>query len=177
MAEDIATRLRRVVTANDADGKSFILLDGGPVAQGVLLDIWQEATTGALDSTAQEDLRPTRVTMALPSNNMKVRWVRLTPPPEGVSPEALRTATRARFAELDGLDHLADQSRHPGMHKTATLDVICVLEGEILLTMDKGETRLKPGDVVIQRGTSHGWTPIGGPALMLAVMIERPLKK
>jgi hypothetical protein len=30
--------------------------------------------------------------------------------------------------------------------------------------------------VVIQRGTNHAWTAHGGPALFLAVLIDRDLK-
>ncbi len=61
------------------------------------------------------------------------------------------------------------------MHKTASLDVICLLQGEVDLILDKSRTRVKPGQIVIQRGTSHGWEAIGGPALLLAVLIDRPL--
>ncbi|KAJ5714427.1 uncharacterized protein N7483_011608 [Penicillium malachiteum] len=44
------------------------------------------------------------------------------------------------------------------MHRTVSLDYGVVLEGEIELILDSGETRLmKRGDVSIQRGTSHAW--------------------
>jgi len=61
------------------------------------------------------------------------------------------------------------------MHKTSSLDVICLLQGEVDLVLDKVRTRIKPGQIVIQRGTSHGWEAIGAPALLLAVLIDRPL--
>jgi uncharacterized cupin superfamily protein len=32
-----------------------------------------------------------------------------------------------------------------------------VLEGEIVLVLDEGETTVRAGDIVIQRGTNHGW--------------------
>ena len=44
------------------------------------------------------------------------------------------------------------------MHRTETLDYGIVLEGEIYLVLDDSETLLKPGDVVIQRGTNHAWS-------------------
>ena len=31
------------------------------------------------------------------------------------------------------------------------------LEGELVLIMDEGETTVCAGDIVIQRGTNHGW--------------------
>ena len=41
----------------------------------------------------------------------------------------------------------------PMMHITGTVDYIIVLKGEIYAVMDKGETLLKRGDVLVQRGT------------------------
>ena len=42
------------------------------------------------------------------------------------------------------------------MHKTASLDYGIVLEGEIELVLDSGETQLmRRGDICVQRGTNH----------------------
>ena len=54
-------------------------------------------------------------------------------------------------------------------------DVICLLRGEASLILEGAETRIRPGQVVIQRGTNHAWVAHGGPALFLAVLIDRPL--
>lgn len=44
------------------------------------------------------------------------------------------------------------------MHRTASLDYGVVLEGEIELVLDSGESRvMKRGDISIQRGTDHRW--------------------
>jgi quercetin dioxygenase-like cupin family protein len=44
------------------------------------------------------------------------------------------------------------------MHRTLTLDYMVVLDGEIELILDSGETqRFKKGDTCIQRGTMHAW--------------------
>lgn len=44
------------------------------------------------------------------------------------------------------------------MHRTVSLDYGVVLEGEVELILDSGETRLlKRGDVAIQRGSMHAW--------------------
>lgn len=44
------------------------------------------------------------------------------------------------------------------MHRTVSLDYGVVIEGEVELVLDSGETRvLKRGDVAIQRGTMHAW--------------------
>lgn len=44
------------------------------------------------------------------------------------------------------------------MHRTVSLDYGIVLEGDIELVLDSGETRpMKRGDIAIQRGTNHAW--------------------
>lgn len=44
------------------------------------------------------------------------------------------------------------------MHRTVSLDYGIVIEGEIELVLDSGETRkMLPGDICVQRGTMHAW--------------------
>ncbi len=43
------------------------------------------------------------------------------------------------------------------MHRTSTLDYVVVIEGEVVLVLTDSEVMLKPGDVVVQRGTDHAW--------------------
>lgn len=44
------------------------------------------------------------------------------------------------------------------MHRTVSLDYGVVIEGDIELILDSGETRqMSRGDVAIQRGTNHAW--------------------
>ena len=60
------------------------------------------------------------------------------------------------------------------MHKTNSVDYGIVLWGEIEMHLDSGETtRLKPGDIVVQRGTNHAWANVGtAPARMAFVLID-----
>jgi uncharacterized cupin superfamily protein len=53
---------------------------------------------------------------------------------------------------MDVTPCLTDTSRHPGMHKTRTIDYVVLLSGEVTMLLDKGEVELKPFDVVVQRG-------------------------
>ena len=47
---------------------------------------------------------------------------------------------------------------NPGMHTTATIDYGIILDGELWLELDNGQSRLvRAGDVVIQNGTRHAW--------------------
>ena len=70
-----------------------------------------------------------------------------------------------------------DSSRHPAMHKTKTIDYIILLKGDVTLLLDEDEVRLKPFDVVVQRGTNHAWVNNGDePALLIAVLIDSEIK-
>jgi uncharacterized cupin superfamily protein len=59
-------------------------------------------------------------------------------------------------------------------HRTETMDFAILLSGEIDMELDDGEVvHLKPGDVVIQRGTIHTWVNRGSvPAVTAFVLID-----
>jgi hypothetical protein len=173
--------LRRVITGDDANGKSIVIIDGGPSSEsghpdvGGLFEIWEDAATGSLNPQEHADLGTSRPVLGPRPGNVQVRWFVISPLPEGVPKEELDAMTRRTFAGFDGERHIIDQTRHPAMHTTHSLDVICLLQGDVSLILDGAETRLRPGQVVIQRGTNHAWQAHGGPALFLAVLIDRPL--
>ena len=43
------------------------------------------------------------------------------------------------------------------MHRTDTIDYAVVLTGECDMLLDDSEVHLRAGDVMVQRGTWHGW--------------------
>ncbi|KAL6797181.1 hypothetical protein GGI42DRAFT_361900 [Trichoderma sp. SZMC 28013] len=54
-------------------------------------------------------------------------------------------------------DRLPHNSEGP-IHRTKTVDFGVIIEGELQLNLDSGEsTVLKRGDILIQRGTIHSW--------------------
>jgi len=175
--------MRRIITGDNASGRSVIILDGGPSSTfgapnlGGLFEIWEDAASGPLDTRETKDLGASKPILGPRKGNVQVRWFVVSPTPAGVPRETLNKVTRERFAEMGGAHHIKNQTRHPAMHTTETIDVICLLQGDVTLILDDGETRLKPGQVVIQRGTNHAWQAHGGPALLLAVLIDRPLKR
>ena len=57
------------------------------------------------------------------------------------------------------------------MHRTETVDYGIVLDGEITLVMDVGETVVRAGDIVIQRGTNHGWANRSGRNCRIAFVL------
>ena len=175
--------MRRVITGDDAAGKSVIILDGGPSSAigdpniGGLFEIWEDSTSGALDPNKRDDMGGKRPVLGPRPGNVQVRWFVVSPLPSDVPKAQLDKGLRAAFAAAGGEHHVIDQTRHPAMHETQTLDVICLLQGDVSLILEGTETRLKPGQVVIQRGTNHAWEAHGGPALLLGVLIDRPVKR
>ena len=78
-------------------------------------------------------------------------------PPEPKDPAELKRRLHATFGGIYADAAHDKNARHPGMHATDTVDYAIVLEGEIWSVMDEGETLLRAGDVLIQRGTNHAW--------------------
>lgn len=85
-----------------------------------------------------------------------------------------RDARMAQMFEAAGAGHARQaMGRHPSMHRTDTVDYIVLLKGEVTALMDIGEVTMKPFDVLIQRGTRHGWVNRGNePALLMAVLVD-----
>jgi len=169
-------RVRRVLTGHDAEGRSILLADGlAPNVKEMaampglaLTDLWETKGAPARnDGSADDAARP----------------VRLEPPPGGTilrivefPPDRAwhgRTDGREGFDSI-GAGHAQDaRSSDPMMHKTSTVDYIIVLKGEIYAIMDRGETLLKPGDILVQRGTNHSWSVRGNePCIVAAVLVS-----
>lgn len=65
------------------------------------------------------------------------------------------------------------------MHRTLSIDYCVVLSGSIWLIVDSGdETEIKSGEVILQRGTSHGFSNRGDvPCRILVVMVGAEMIK
>ena len=140
---------RRIVTGHDASGRSVVLSDG-PTPK--TLDVG----TAAFHEIWIADETPAPITASEPEPTD--RAVRTPPPAGGVV---------VRFTEM------APGAESP-MHRTETVDVGVVLEGETWLLLDDGsETHLGPGDAVVQRGTNHAWANRSDrPVRMMFVLID-----
>jgi mannose-6-phosphate isomerase-like protein (cupin superfamily) len=174
-------RVRRVLTGHDAAGRSTFIADGEapnfkemPGFKGlVLTDLWE--TGGAPASNeGDQDAAARPVRLEPPKNGSILRIVEF--PPDS----AWRGSTdgAAGFKAI-GASHAPDKSSSdPMMHRTSTVDYIIVLKGEIYAIMEKGETLLRPGDVLVQRGTNHSWSVRGNePCIVAAVLVSARKKK
>jgi mannose-6-phosphate isomerase-like protein (cupin superfamily) len=159
------SRVRRIVTGHDDRGRSVVAQDGAARAEplggdGVVFhEIWRTRETPARIGRLAEDDDEPGVTLPPPRGGTRLRFVDFPPERERAEPITPEQA-RAAFAAIGAPDaamHHGEASPHPFMHRTETVDYGIVLEGEIILVLDGGETLLTAGDVVIQRGTSHAW--------------------
>jgi len=175
-------RVRRVVTGHDRDGKSVFLMDGSApnvmemasMPGLALTDLWETGGAPA-DNSGAEDAAARKVRLEPPRNGTILRIVEF--PPDS----AWRDLANAREA-FDSIQagHAPDrQSSDPMMHKTATVDYIIVLKGEIWAIMDTGEKLLKAGDILVQRGTNHSWSVrTNEPCIIAAVLVNaKPVGK
>jgi mannose-6-phosphate isomerase-like protein (cupin superfamily) len=167
--------IRRIVTTDDANGKSGVLIDGIASRKiTVLTEMWITDETPAdhrdgIDHAERSDrLEP-------PAGGTLFRYFEIAPESEmaHLSDEEKRKANAEWFAAMKGAHLQPDTSRHPAMHRSHTTDYIMLLSGEITLLLDKEERTLKPFDCVIQRGTNHAWVNRGSePALLMAVLVD-----
>jgi mannose-6-phosphate isomerase-like protein (cupin superfamily) len=171
---------RRIVTGHTAGGKSTIVADGQPPSDAGAPDryLWTTGATPA-DNRGDADAAAMPLRLEPPANGSVFRLVEFPPQSAmaGLSIEQKRAFFRKLFAGMDATHCQVDTTRSPGMHKTRTVDYVVVVRGEITLLLDEAEATLKPGDVVVQRGTNHDWVVRGNePALLAVVMISaRPV--
>src|SRR5260370_33819283 len=154
-------RIRRVVTGHDRDGKSIFIedrkapnvLEMASMPGVALTDLWRTKTSPASNSGGK-DAAAGKIKLEPPASGTILRIVEF--PPD----KAWRKTADAKkaFASIGAGGAPDHASGDPMMHATATVDYIIVLKGEIYAIMDKGEKLLRPGDILIQRGTNHSWS-------------------
>jgi quercetin dioxygenase-like cupin family protein len=169
--------IRRVVTGHNAAGKSIFLTDGPApnvmsrgTASTSVTELWE---TGSMPADNSADADPTDHAYRLPPPTNGTVFRIIEYPPDHVRVAALRQPTAQHDANTEGYRRDLSNARHPGFHKTDTIDYAIVLGGEIYALMDEGEVLLKTGDVLIQRGTSHAWSNrTDAPAYVAFVLID-----
>jgi hypothetical protein len=154
--------IRRIVTGNDPKGRSRVVEDAPAVSIRTAaerpgfraVNVWRTTETPA--NIAARDSVEQHQGILPPKNGSILRIIDF--PPEPKDEKKLKQMLDATFGGMfkDAL-HDKRPNVHPGMHTTQTVDYAIVLEGEIWAVMDEGETLMKAGDVLIQRGTNHAW--------------------
>jgi quercetin dioxygenase-like cupin family protein len=160
--------VRRIITGLNSNGRSRFEDDGpahiveNPNRVGLFAqDVWG---TGPLPVPIDDPDRSGEATGIMPPAGGSILHI-IDYPPEPKDEderERLYQSMRARFRQA-GTNPEPGQRRfpdgpHPGMHVTDSIDYAIVMSGEIYAIMDEGQTLMKAGDILIQRGTSHAWS-------------------
>lgn len=173
--------IHRVVTGHDADGKAIVASDGplptvaeiAAIPGTVFHEVW--STTGSpapVDNGADPTVGP--LMLPPPPQGTRIRFVDIPPDTaEFLAEGAARM--KAAFAQIgdEKASTVRPHSPHPLMHRTESVDYGIVIDGEMTLVLDDAEVLLRPGSVVVQRGTNHAWANRSGrPCRMLFVLVD-----
>ena len=173
--------IHRVVTGHDAQGKAIIASNGSlPTVQEikaipgtVFHEVW--ATSGS-PAPVDNGADPTEGPLVLPPPKLgtRIRFVDIPPDTaEFLAQDAAKMGEA--FSQIGDKEAstVKANSPHPLMHRTESVDYGVVIEGEMTLVLDDSEVLLKPGSVVVQRGTNHAWANRSGkPCRMLFVLVD-----
>jgi naringenin degradation protein FdeH len=194
--------IRRVVTGHDAAGRSVFITDAAAPhvynrapGSAVVTELWETRSMPA-DNSGNDEVTDHPFRLAPPRNGSVFRIVEYPPDKERVpalaseaSGQRGNSIVRAHSASEDARERADDtrpepgssartafdrgSPRHPGFHKTSSVDYAIVLSGEIYALMDEGEVLLKAGDVLVQRGTNHAWSNrTDAPAYLAFVLVD-----
>jgi quercetin dioxygenase-like cupin family protein len=134
--------VRRVVTGHDENGRAIVSIDESvkSVAQtrpGAEAAVIWTSEGFPVDNDGSADGSARNIGIATLANGTVFRVVSFGP---GVSPRN---------------------------HRTDSIDYATVISGEIDMELDGTSVHLKPGDVLVQRGTIHNWVNKGtGPCII-----------
>lgn len=173
--------IHRVVTGHDAQGRSIITSDGplptvvevAAIPGTLFHEVWNTSTTPVrVDNGADPTLGP--LVLSPPERGTRMRFVDIPPDTEEFLASA-KSKMHEAFSQIGeaGASTVQADSPHPLMHRTESVDYGIVIEGEMTLVLERGEVALKPGSVVVQRGTNHAWANRSGkPCRMLFILID-----
>lgn len=172
--------ITRIVTGHTEDGRAIItqnsplptVVEIAAIPGTVFHEVW---STGASPAPVSNGEDPTLgpLTLPPPPHGTRIRFVDIPPDTE----DFLKTGAAVMDNAFEQLGDKAastvrQDSPHPLMHRTESIDYGIVIDGELTLIVDDGEAVLRPGTVVIQRGTNHAWANRSGKVCrMLFVLI------
>jgi mannose-6-phosphate isomerase-like protein (cupin superfamily) len=173
--------IRRVVTGHDAHGDAVVAADGflptvvelAHIPGTVFHEVWSTEGSPAPVGNGPD---PSIGSLRLPPPKLgtRIRFVDIPPDSEEFLQQGA-AKMHAAFAEIGDAtaSTVKADSPHPLMHRTESVDYGIVISGEMTLVLDKDETLLKAGDIVVQRGTNHAWANRSGkPCRMLFALVD-----
>ncbi|MDR6741108.1 mannose-6-phosphate isomerase-like protein (cupin superfamily) [Herbaspirillum sp. 1173] len=173
--------IHRVVTGHDAQGRSIISSDGplptvvevAAIPGTLFHEVWSTSATPArVDNGPDPSLGA--LVLSPPARGTRMRFVDIPPDTEEFLASA-NSKMHEAFSQIGeaSASTVQTDSPHPLMHRTESVDYGIVIDGEMTLVLDRGEVALKPGSVVVQRGTNHAWANRSGkPCRMLFILVD-----
>lgn len=174
--------IERIVTGHDGQGRAIVTSQGplptaveiAAIPGTVFHEVWAtHATPAPVDNGADPTLGG--LMLPPPPNGTRIRFV-------DIPPDTAEFLIQGASQMQDAFTQIGDaaastvqaDSPHPLMHRTQSVDYGVVIEGELTLVLDSGaEVPLRPGSVVVQRGTNHAWANRSGRACrMLFVLVD-----
>ena len=133
--------VRRIVTAHNAEGKSFIAVDDSvPMS-----DIWKTQADKPIGTVpGDEKLLVGRATG-------ETRFFLAAIPPSA--------------------DPKLNLQNRLGFHRTGGIAYCYILNGELVFLVDTQEVRIKAGDLVVERNTMHSWRNEGTEPVTMAITV------
>lgn len=174
--------IHRVVTGHDADGKSVVVSNGplptvrslASVPGMVFHEVWELSGAPPLVDNGDDPTLGPLKHIANENGNI-LRFVDFPPDEDYLTGDQSPSLMEKLFDEVNNPEGLTTKmdSPHPMMHRSEAIDYCVLIEGEMTLILDRSEVLLKPGSVVVQRGTNHAWANRSGkPCRMLYVQID-----
>ena len=179
----MALNSRRVVSGHDKSGKAVILIDDKPPivsrpGSGTSVQqLWITEEIPAEEVTAKDPTAKIKGTNP-PLTGSHFRILEI-PPEKNYPKRSEEEADAHRKTQGVEVGPLG-KGKHPGMHRTHSVDYAIILKGEIDMMLDDSEVHCVEGDVVIQQGTNHAWVNRGDkPCQIVFILIgaEVPWKK
>ena len=174
--------IRRIVTANDAQGRSKVLWDGpAPNAHQASMGsgrghtnlwVWSDPLPAIVGDT---DAGDAPYDFPGPAQGGHLRVVQSVSRPSDYDaardPDAVPEHPPKLRPPSRTWDRGGNNAYSSAMHKTETVDYGIQLFGERMLRLDDREIAMHPGDIVVQVGAWHQWSSPREGGIMLFDMI------
>jgi mannose-6-phosphate isomerase-like protein (cupin superfamily) len=173
--------IRRVVTGNDAHGRSRVLFDSaapnvnpGAISKGTCMtEVWvYKSSPAVISGEADDGNLPFHFEPPPAGGHLRIVQSPARPPGYDPAKDPSAVPVHEPRRRADGVWVRGGQNCFSApIHKSETVDYGIVLAGERVLVLDSGEIVMRPGDVVVQLGNWHGWTNPRIGSLMAFVMM------
>jgi hypothetical protein len=174
--------VRRVVTGQDAEGRSIVLYDsaapnvnvGGVAASAGMTDVWVfDRCPAPVQGTRDDGAGPFRFDPPAAGGHLRIVHSAEKPADYDAKSDATAVAPHAPRPRPNGhtWDRGGQNAFSSPVHRSQTVDYGVLMEGLRTLRLDDGDRLMRPGDTVVQLGNWHGWTNPDAPSLMAFVMM------